>query len=117
MTVGAVLTIVGYAILIWAMSANRFFSPLVRIQQERGHRVADSGPYRIIRHPGYLGAIGFSIGVPLLLGSLWALIPGLMSAGLYVLRTNLEDNTLASELPGYRKYLEQVRCRLLPGVW
>jgi len=114
---GGILTIVGYAILVWAMSANRFFSPLVRIQQERGHRVADTGPYRFIRHPGYLGAIGFSVGVPLLLGSLWALIPGMISAGLYILRTKLEDNTLAAELPGYREYLGQVRYRLIPGVW
>lgn len=99
------------------MSASRFFSPLVRIQQERGHQVADSGPCKIIRHSGYLGGIGFSVGVPLLLGSLWALIPGMISAGLYVLRTKLEDHALAAELPGYWEYLDQVRYRLIPGVW
>lgn len=116
-TAGWVMTIAGYGLLVWAMSANNFFSPMVRIQEERGHRVADSGPYRIIRHPGYLGAIGFSLGVPLLLGSYWALIPGAAASVLYVVRTILEDNTLAEELPGYAEYRERVRYRLVPGIW
>jgi protein-S-isoprenylcysteine O-methyltransferase Ste14 len=114
---GYALTIAGYGLLVWAMSANNFFSPLVRIQEERGHRVADGGPYRIVRHPGYLGAIGFSVGVPLLLGSWWALLPGLIAAALMVLRTSLEDHTLAEELPGYKQYQARVRFKLIPGVW
>ena len=114
---GYTLTIAGYGLLVWAMSANSFFSPMVRIQGERGHRVADGGPYRFFRHPGYLGAIGFSLGVPLLLGSCWALIPGVLASGLYVLRAILEDNTLAAELPGYAEYRERVKYRLIPGIW
>ncbi len=114
---GYVLTIAGYGILVWAMSANNFFSPLVRIQRERGHEVADGGPYQHVRHPGYVGAIGFSLGVPLMLGSLWALIPGALASVLLVLRTFLEDNTLARELPGYAVYRERVRYRLVPGIW
>lgn len=115
--VGFVLTIIGHAIIVWAMGANAYFSPMVRIQEERGHQVADGGPYRIIRHPGYLGAILFSLGIPLLLESWWALVPGMVSAVLYFVRTSLEDQTLAKELTGYEEYAGRVRFRLLPGVW
>jgi protein-S-isoprenylcysteine O-methyltransferase Ste14 len=99
------------------MGANAFFSAVVRIQTDRGHQVADRGPYRFIRHPGYLGAIAFSLGVPLLLESWWALIPGLMSVILFLVRTHLEDQTLQEELPGYSEYAQKVRFRLFPGFW
>lgn len=114
---GLVLTVLGHALVVWAMAANAFFSAVVRIQKERGHQVATGGPYRIIRHPGYLGAIAFSIGIPFLLASWWALIPGLISIILYVLRTALEDQTLAEELDGYQDYSNDVNFRLIPGVW
>ena len=115
--VGFLLTLIGHAVIVWAMGANAFFSPVVRIQEERGHRVAEGGPYRIIRHPGYLGAILFSLGIPLLLESWWALIPGFIGIILYVLRTLLEDRTLQMELQGYREYTERVKFKLIPGVW
>jgi len=111
------ITILGHGIIVWAMSANAFFSPLVRIQKERGHTVAEDGPYRIIRHPGYLGAIFFSISVPMMLGSWWAVIPGLASVILYIVRTSLEDQTLQDELSGYREFSERVKFRLIPGLW
>ena len=99
------------------MGANAFFSPLVRIQKERGHTVAAGGPYRVIRHPGYLGAMLFSISVPLMLASWWAVIPGLASVVLYIVRTSLEDQTLQDELSGYREFSERVKFRLIPGLW
>jgi len=114
---GLVVTVIGHVIVVWAIGVNAFFSVVVRIQEERGHSVATSGPYRWIRHPGYLGAIMFSGAVPLLLSSWWALIPGIGSIILYVLRTSLEDQTLQDELPGYSDYVEQVNYRLIPGVW
>lgn len=114
---GLCLTVAGYALLVWAMGANAFFSPLVRIQTERNHQVADGGPYQFIRHPGYVGAMLFSVGVPLQLGSWWSLIPGILSIGLFILRTWLEDQTLQEELPGYQAYAQRVKYRLLPGVW
>jgi protein-S-isoprenylcysteine O-methyltransferase Ste14 len=107
----------GYALLTWSMAANAFFSTVVRIQGDRGHAVAAGGPYRYVRHPGYAGSIAFELATPIMLGSLWALIPGALTALLTVIRTALEDRTLHAELDGYRRYAERVRCRLVPGVW
>jgi len=111
------VSVLGYALTLWAMVSNAFFSAVVRIQTDRGHTVASGGPYRYVRHPGYVGAIGFDLSSPLALGSLWALVPGALAACLFVLRTVLEDRTLQQELDGYRDYSGQVRYRLLPGVW
>jgi protein-S-isoprenylcysteine O-methyltransferase Ste14 len=115
--IGFLLTVAGYGLVVWAMGANAFFSPLVRIQQDRGHQVADQGPYKIIRHPGYFGATLFTLGVPILLGSWWATIPNLVAVILYVIRTYLEDQVLAEELPGYDEYKDRVKYRLVPRVW
>ena len=101
----------------WAESVNRFFEPTVRIQTDRGHRVIDTGPYAIVRHPGYLAAWFFFLGIPLSLGSLWAIIPAIFSCVILVVRTILEDRTLQNELPGYKEYAKRVRYRLLPGIW
>jgi len=109
--------ILGSAISSWAMVANKFFSTVVRIQTERGHYVVTSGPYRYARHPGYIGAIVVSIAIPLLLGSLWALIPALIGDCILVIRTVLEDNTLKKELHGYDEYAIRVHYRLIPGIW
>ncbi len=114
---GLVITVIGHAIVVWAMGANAFFSVIVRIQEERGHSVATGGPYRWVRHPGYVGAILFSGAIPFLLGSWWALIPSIGSVILYVIRTSLEDKTLQDELPGYIDYAQSVKFKLIPGVW
>jgi protein-S-isoprenylcysteine O-methyltransferase Ste14 len=114
---GLILTVLGHALVVWAMGANAFFSPLVRIQTDRGHTVAAGGPYQFIRHPGYLGAIIFTVGVPLMLGSWWAIIPALAADVLFILRTKLEDQTLVEELAGYQEYTQQIKYRLVPGVW
>ncbi len=115
--IGLALLILGNALFSWAMASNAFFSTLVRIQDERGHAVASTGPYRYVRHPGYVGWILLSLGMPLLLGSWWAFLPGGLSAVLMAVRTALEDRTLQDELPGYKEYAQRVRSRLVPGVW
>jgi protein-S-isoprenylcysteine O-methyltransferase Ste14 len=112
-----VIVVLGYALTVWATAANAFFSLIVRIQQERGHTVAAGGPYRFVRHPAYVGGVALYLATPVMLGSLWALIPGGLSAVLMVVRTALEDKTLLNELDGYEAYAVQVRYRLLPGVW
>jgi protein-S-isoprenylcysteine O-methyltransferase Ste14 len=114
---GYALLLVGFAGLAWAMAMNRFFEPCVRIQTDRGHRVIETGPYRIIRHPGYIFGFAFFLGIPLALCSWWGLIPAMIMSALLVVRTVLEDRTLQNELPGYREYAERVRYRLVPGVW
>jgi protein-S-isoprenylcysteine O-methyltransferase Ste14 len=99
------------------MVSNRFFSTAVRIQLDRGHVVETGGPYRFVRHPGYVGAILGAFASAVVLGSLWALLPALVLAALFVVRTALEDRTLRRKLPGYEAYAGRVRYRLLPGMW
>ena len=111
------MVIVGYFIWGWAMAANRFFSGLVRIQKERGHTVAQGGPYRFVRHPGYVGMILFTIAIPLFLESFWALIPASLTIVAVIVRTWREDCTLKEELDGYLAYTETVTARLVPGLW
>jgi protein-S-isoprenylcysteine O-methyltransferase Ste14 len=114
---GALGFIVSLAIVFWAMTANTFLSAFVRIQDERGHTTVTGGPYRFVRHPMYVGILFMSWGMPLLLGSWWAVIPGVLNILLFIVRTSLEDRTLQAELPGYMVYTKQVRYRLVPGVW
>jgi len=114
---GGIVFVLGFAFFSWAMISNAYFTAVVRIQAERGQTICTTGPYRFVRHPGYVGAIIQSLATPLLLGSLWALIPGGVAAILMVTRTALEDQTLHQELDGYQDYAQQVRYRLLPGIW
>ncbi|HEX9012342.1 MAG TPA: isoprenylcysteine carboxylmethyltransferase family protein [Anaerolineaceae bacterium] len=111
------VTLLGHAVFLWAMASNAFFSGTVRIQVERGHAVEDGGPYRFVRHPGYVGVILTQVSTPILLGSLWALVPGLIAVAFFILRTRLEDETLQRELAGYADYTRRTHFRLLPGVW
>jgi protein-S-isoprenylcysteine O-methyltransferase Ste14 len=115
--VGLACFLAGYGLFLFAMAANRFFSTFVRIQKDRGHTVVDTGPYRAVRHPGYVGWIVSALATPWLLGSLWALVPAALGAALMVVRAALEDRTLRRELEGYEDYAARVRYRLLPGVW
>ena len=111
------VVILGYALGSWALVENKFFSGVVRIQTDRGHRVVTTGPYRFVRHPGYAGALWTYLAMPILFDPLWAFIPSLLLFGLLVLRTSLEDRTLQAELPGYAEYAQRTRYRLCPGVW
>jgi protein-S-isoprenylcysteine O-methyltransferase Ste14 len=114
---GLALMVLGYALFLWAMVSNRFFSSFVRIQTDRGHSVATGGPYRYVRHPGYVGALLTYLASPLALAALWTFIPAALMLILFIFRTALEDRTLQAELTGYAAYARRVRFRLLPGVW
>jgi len=114
---GLILIGIGYTFAVWALAENRFFSSMVRIQTDRGHVVCDSGPYRIVRHPGYTGNILPLLGIALAFGSLWTLIPAAVALIIAVIRTALEDRTLQEELPGYRDYAQRVRYRLISGIY
>ena len=115
--IGFILIAFGYAFAAWAVVENRFFSSVVRIQTERGHMVCDTGPYRFVRHPGYAGNILPLLGIVLAFGSVWTLIPAAVALIIAVIRTELEDQTLQEELPGYREYARRVRYRLIPGIY
>jgi len=115
---GYALLITGMVGLTWAQSVNKFFEPTVRIQTDRGHKVIDTGPYAIIRHPGYVSAYLLFVCMPLALGSWWtALITAILMVPMVVLKTLWEDQTLQDELAGYKEYAQRVRYRLIPGVW
>src|SRR5579871_467962 len=100
-----------------SMVVNRFFSPTVRIQHERGHNLITTGPYRYIRHPGYAAMIFTSLCSGPALGSWWAMLPIALYISLIVRRTALEDRFLCQELKGYAEYASRVRYRLVPGLW
>jgi protein-S-isoprenylcysteine O-methyltransferase Ste14 len=114
---GLVLVVLGSLLSVWAMACNKFFYGRVRIEKERGHTVATGGPYAIVRHPGYLGGAIFNLATPVTLDSVWAFIPALLTLFVLAVRTALEDRVLMEGLDGYREYAQQVRHRLLPGVW
>ena len=107
----------GAVLNTWAMVANPHFEALVRIQKGRDHKVITTGPYKIVRHPGYLAGILWTVSVPLIIGSLVGLIPVGIALFFLGMRTWLEDETLQKELAGYSEYAKKVKYRLFPGIW
>ncbi len=114
---GLVLIVAGYLLASYAFVENAYFSGTVRIQGDRGHKVVSTGPYGWVRHPGYLGSVIASLGMPLLLDSVCAFIPVVVFGIFFIIRTRLEDRFLQANLPGYHQYAQKVRYRLLPGIW
>jgi protein-S-isoprenylcysteine O-methyltransferase Ste14 len=115
--IGYLFFFAGFALTLWAQAVNRHFELAVRIQTDRGHKVIDTGPYAIIRHPGYIGAVLLGTGIALALGSLWALVPVVLVKLVLLYRTAREDATLQAELTGYADYARRVRYRWMPGLW
>ena len=115
--IGVALAILGSILPAWAMASNKFFYGVLRIEQEKNHSVCSSGAYQYVRHPGYLGAIIFDLATPLILNSVWAFIPAVLTVCAIVIRTSLEDKALQNGLDGYKNYAQQVRYRLFPAVW
>jgi protein-S-isoprenylcysteine O-methyltransferase Ste14 len=115
--IGNVLFAAGMAGNVWVLSVNKFAEPSVRIQAERGHKVIDTGPYAVVRHPLYATSFLLFAGIPLALGSLWAIVPAAICAAVIVIRAALEDRMLRAELAGYAEYSHRVRYRLIPGIW
>jgi protein-S-isoprenylcysteine O-methyltransferase Ste14 len=114
---GVILYVICFVLGYWAVVVNEHFETTVRIQEDRGHKVINSGPYRFVRHPGYLSMILGSLSASLVIGSVYSLIPGGVAILAVVVRTYLEDQTLQEELRGYSEYTKKTRHRLVPGVW
>ena len=115
--VGGVIYAISLGALKTVFLSNTFLSPVVRIQEEREHKVIDTGPYAIVRHPMYSVSIFLFAGASLLLGSLMALGLSGIIAIMFAIRAVLEEQTLAESLPGYEDYRKRVRYRLIPGIW
>jgi protein-S-isoprenylcysteine O-methyltransferase Ste14 len=108
----------GYALAVWAMRVNRFFSSVVRIQNDRGQHVVTTGPYAFVRHPGYTARILIIAASGPALGSwLAAALVVIFSLPFLLYRAITEDRILQLELAGYSHYAERVRWRLVPGIW
>jgi protein-S-isoprenylcysteine O-methyltransferase Ste14 len=114
---GIIFTIIGQLLFLIAQKQNKFFLSTFRIQTNREHLVCDTGLYKIVRHPAYLGMIIQSVGFPLLFGSLWSLIPICLLIILVITRTNMEDRTLKNELKGYHQYSIKTLYKIIPYVW
>ena len=110
-----ILVFVSYIFILYVFHVNQFASRIVEV--EKGQKVIQSGPYRFIRHPMYLGTIIMYAVSPLALGSYWAMIPGLLIIPVIIARILNEEKVLTQELEGYAEYKLKTRYRLIPGVW
>lgn len=115
--VGALVLICSFYLLFLTFRENAYLSPVVRIQEERGHTVVSTGPYRYVRHPMYAAILVFVVGTSLLLGSWYGILFGLLFLAMLARRAMLEESTLRDQLPGYAAYMGQVKYRLIPYIW
>ena len=115
--IGVILYILSYALVLWAMVVNKYFEGTVRIQEDRDHMVISTGPYKIMRHPGYVGMIIGAFSPALIVGSLFSLIPVVISIFAIIMRTHFEDKLLREKLEGYADYAKKTKYRLIPGIW
>lgn len=112
---GDVIVVAGYQMVFWVFRTNSYTSRIVEV--EAGQKVISSGPYALVRHPMYVGAILTYAFSPMALGSYWAVLPGLLILPVLVFRIINEEKLLMSDLDGYCEYTQKVKYRLLPGIW
>jgi protein-S-isoprenylcysteine O-methyltransferase Ste14 len=115
--VGAIVLVCSFYLFFLTFRENSYLSPAVRIQAERAQTVVSTGPYHYVRHPMYSAIVIFGMGTPLLLGSWYGVLFGLILVAVIAWRAVLEERTLRQELPGYAAYMAQVKYRLIPYVW
>lgn len=114
---GCALILAAIAFIYWTMRANSFAAPVVKIQKDRGQTVITTGPYAIVRHPMYFGALFYIAGTSLVLGSWWGLMTVPILALLFMIRIGIEERALRTGLEGYDAYARRVPWRLLPLIW
>jgi protein-S-isoprenylcysteine O-methyltransferase Ste14 len=110
-----ILVCIGYIFVVLVFKENQFASRIIEV--EKGQKVIQSGPYRLVRHPMYLGSILMYVASPLALGSYWAIIPAVFIIPIFVARILNEESVLTKELEGYSEYKLKTRYRLIPGIW
>jgi protein-S-isoprenylcysteine O-methyltransferase Ste14 len=115
--VGAVILLSSFYLLFLTFQENSYLSTVVRIQEERGHTVISTGPYRYVRHPMYAAIFIFMIGTTFLLGSAYGILFGLSFMIILARRAVLAERTLRDNLTGYAAYMAQVKYRLVPYIW
>jgi len=113
--VAEIFVFIGYILFFLVLKENQFASRVIEI--EKGQTVIQSGPYRIVRHPLYMGAILMYVASPLALGSYWAIIPAIFIIPIFIARIINEESILTKELEGYSEYKLKTRYRLIPGIW
>ena len=114
---GAIAILISQYVFWLVFRANSYAAPVVKVQKERGHAIATTGPYALVRHPMYAGAILFLIGIPLLLGSWYGLVLAPVLVVGFAIRAVLEERVLQAQLPGYADYAARVRYRFVPLIW
>ena len=112
---GIILVAIGYTIIFFVYKENTYGSATIEVAQDQ--KVIATGPYSVVRHPMYAGALLYLIGTPLALGSWWGLVPFVATLPFLIWRIFDEEAFLARNLPGYAGYRNQVRFRLMPGIW
>jgi protein-S-isoprenylcysteine O-methyltransferase Ste14 len=115
--IGFVIIFLCSLFIIWCIRVNIFFSSVVRIQKDRGQKVIQNGPYKIVRHPGYLGTIILYLFLPISMNSIFGLLGSLILISAFFIRTYLEDKFLQDKLEGYNEYSRVVKFRLIPKIW
>lgn len=115
--IGAMTLLGSFYLFFVTFRENSYLSTVVRIQQERGHKVVSTGPYHVVRHPMYAAFLPFMVGTPLLLGSGYGVLFGLAFVIVLARRAVLEERMLQQELQGYSDYMMQVKYRLIPYIW
>jgi protein-S-isoprenylcysteine O-methyltransferase Ste14 len=114
---GIMLYLAFFLLFYWAMLVNEHFEGSSRIQHDRAHSVITNGPYRLVRHPGYVAMMFASLADPFIIGSFYSLVPAVLAVIVTILRTFLEDRMLQNELEGYSTYAHKIKYRLIPGIW
>jgi len=109
------LVFLGYGVFMLVLRENSYASRTVQVEQ--GQKVISSGPYAVVRHPMYSGAILMYLASPLALGSYWAVLPALLIVPILVARALNEEKVLLRDLPGYKDYTQKTVYRLAPGIW
>ena len=117
MAAGVALYLLSGVFTVWPVMANKHFEATSRIQDDRGQAVVSAGPYRIVRHPGYLGLCIWAVAAALIFGTWPVALTAAAIIAVVVARTHLEDAMLCNELDGYAAYAKQVKYRLIPFIW